>query len=455
MTRRLRSVGRFAIGVCVFLLVVVMQLHITPNLVQAQTTSTATHTYQLPPANAKLSSAYGMWTPSKFDTCPKWLHDTYWVYGPDSKVYPTWHPPTDKNPTTGQTCTYGHEHGRNPAESKLASWTIPFGYINEQLAMSDPANPRHEDHVGHKIEWKNDVTVGVLGSGTGPVCQILTKLHQGTHSADAFTNNMHELFYYVSCNNGFQMRWRGMHLFGAAGKFDGTCGVSHNVGTFTPATSPTLNNESSRTIPDKDCLDKTIQKVIQQQPNPSAGAEYYSNYREDWTTGFRHGLYKNGTQYLDHWGQNGFNQSIYPRVFEINAGTYFNVMGPSRYFDSTKPNNLGRRIDMCSIPQIANLQGDCINVNNLLKQGTQVTWDHPRSPFKGTNRTVHFDWVRIINNTDTKTWYSNATGTVIRPQPDASKGITIEQIISARSNAMYYFGSREQNFNATGVHAPN
>jgi hypothetical protein len=420
--------------------------------VQAQTSSTAAPTHQLPPANAKLSSAYGIWTPSQFDTCPKELHDTYWVYGPDGKVYPTWHPSSDINPATGQTCTYGHEHGRNLAESKLASWTVPFGYVSEVQAQFDPQNLRHEDHVGHKIEWKNDVTVGLPSGGTGPVCQILTKLHQGTHSADAFTNNMHELFYYVSCNNGVEIKWRGFHVFGVPGSVEGICGGTHYVGAFTPATSPTLENDSLRKIPDKECLDEAIEAA---KRNPGyAGAEYGSNYREDWSTGFRHGLYKNGDQFLDHWGQVGFNRN-YSQLFDINAGTYFRVMGPSRYFDPAKPNNLGRRIEMCSIPELATLQGDCINVNNLIKQGTSVTWDSPRSPFKGTDRSIHFDWVTIVNKTSNDKWYSNAAGTVIRPQPDASKGIIIEQIISRTPYGMYYFGSRDGNFNARGVHAPN
>lgn len=450
MNRRLRLLSRLAISIGVILLIVVMQVQLTPDIGQAPTASAAV-AYQSPPSSAKLSSAYGLWQPTKFDTCPKWLHDTYWVYGPDQKVYPTWHPPTDTNPTTGQFCTYGHEHGRNPGSSKLGSWGLPFGYVNEQLAISNPQHPRHEDHVGHKVEWKNDVRVGLPGGGTGPLCQILVKLHQGTHSADAFTNNMHELFYYVSCDNGVKMRWRGMHLFGAAGKLGGVCGGEKNLGFFTPTTSPTLDNESARIIPDKECLDKLLEKVKQQQ---NASAEYYANYFEDWTAGFIHGLYQNGNQYLDHWGQIGFNRN-YRQLFGINAGTYFRVSVPSRYFDPTKPNNLGRRIDMCFIDELRYTHNDCIKVNDLLKAGQQVTWDDPRSPFKGTTRTVHFDWVTVRNSTSTEKWYSNAMGTVIRPQPNASQGITIEQIISKTPNAMYYFGNREGYFDQASVHAPN
>jgi len=94
------------------------------------------------------SAAFGIWTPGPNDTCTPAIHDAYSVVGPDAKRYPTWHPPID--PVTG--CSFGHEHGRDPRGSKLyaAVGPIPFGYANEQLDTWDPANPRHEDHVGHK-----------------------------------------------------------------------------------------------------------------------------------------------------------------------------------------------------------------------------------------------------------------------------------------------------------------
>ena len=60
-------------------------------------------------------------------------------------------------------------------------------------ALEEPANPRDEDHVGHKVEWENDVVLALSGAGTTTattVCDVLLKLHQGTHSKDAFTNNL-------------------------------------------------------------------------------------------------------------------------------------------------------------------------------------------------------------------------------------------------------------------------
>jgi hypothetical protein len=66
------------------------------------------------------SAAMAKWTPdTEFDTCTKDFHDTYYVIGPDSKKYPTWHPPTATDPTTGKLCSFGHEHGRDPRGSAL------------------------------------------------------------------------------------------------------------------------------------------------------------------------------------------------------------------------------------------------------------------------------------------------------------------------------------------------
>ena len=96
------------------------------------------------------AASYGIWTPGPRDDCTAEIHNKYSVVGPDGKLYPTWHPPID--PVTG--CSFGHDHGRDPRGSALYAFVgpIPFGYANEQLDAYDPANPRHEDHFGHKIE---------------------------------------------------------------------------------------------------------------------------------------------------------------------------------------------------------------------------------------------------------------------------------------------------------------
>lgn len=109
------------------------------------------------------SMAMGLWSPTKWDTCSKEFHDSYYEIGPDEKKYPTWHPPVAVDPATGKTCTFGHEHGRNPSGSDLNSFIdqqyggVLFGYANERLDAYNASKGisngmRHEDHVGHKIE---------------------------------------------------------------------------------------------------------------------------------------------------------------------------------------------------------------------------------------------------------------------------------------------------------------
>src|SRR2546429_279704 len=165
---------------------------------------------------------YGIWRPGRRDDCTADIHNRYSVVGPDRKLYPTWHPPVD--PVTG--CSFGHDHGRDPRGSALYAEVgpIPFGYANEQLDVYDPANPRHEDHFGHKIEWENDVPMRFRSAAAGSLfeirCDVLAKLHQGTHSKDAFTNNLHELAYHLRCSDGTQLHITLLAAIGDPGQFD-------------------------------------------------------------------------------------------------------------------------------------------------------------------------------------------------------------------------------------------
>ena len=175
----------------------------------------------LPPANAVLSHAYtiiyGAGLPAyqpQAGECSWEVHARYWTYGPDGKVYPTWHPARDPSG-----CAFGHEHGDDPRASDLfgsAGWPA-FGYTSEVQMDSAPATShRHEDHVGHKVLSANNVNVIQGDNGisffppqgtTVAVCDVLLKIHQGTHSPDAFTNNVHELLFNQRCtaSNGGQV----------------------------------------------------------------------------------------------------------------------------------------------------------------------------------------------------------------------------------------------------------
>ena len=124
----------------------------------------------MPAVAADPSRAFSLWAPGPNDTCAKEQHDAYSVVGPDGKLYSTWHPPVD--PTSG--CSFGHEPGRDPHGSHLYRLVgdMPLGVANEALETFDLANPRREDHVGHKIEWENDVPMRVNAGVASAILQV-------------------------------------------------------------------------------------------------------------------------------------------------------------------------------------------------------------------------------------------------------------------------------------------
>jgi hypothetical protein len=347
------------------------------------------------PSNARLSRAYKEVmdkhyanNPIQPGECSREIHDSYWVTGPDGKIYPTWHPPVD--PKTG--CAFGHEHGSDPSCSNLASIGLPFGYTNEKLFEYDSVNYRDEDHVGHKVEWVNNMEMGGDGRVKG-TCDILLKFHQGTHSHDALTNNLHEVFYYADCSNGMAMQWRSLHGFGPPSEIFVNCtpynGYVLKTGPAVPSNSPT--DGGSRNLPDHNCL----------------GLNRF-NMQEDWPID------------MDHTLEGGI-------VFGF--GLYFQVGNASRYVDLSDPNGftLRRPVDVCYGNTPAANMPECVELRKL----GRVEWNDPRSPWNGTARRVHINQLTVHNPTSQTRWYTDPFGIQIASQPDPSKGIVVEQIISS------------------------
>ena len=396
-----------------------------------------------PPASASVSRAFGIWTPNTAsgDTCAKEIHDGYWALGPDGKLYPSWHPPVD--PTTG--CKFGHEHGRNPSDSKLIALTLPFGYVNEQLSPNDPLYQRNEDHVGHKVEWANDIEIS-RDDRPYTKCSVLFKLHQGTHSPDALTNNLHELFYYASCGDGTKIQWRNLQAFGHGGKIHSKgCewkekkfkvdGAEVSVGAPVPATSPDGGGE--RSMPAKNCVETTT--LVQQ------------------------GEYSQGWQLTENWVVGLFRQARpgpNKDMMSFSAGPYFQVNNPSRYFDPTSANKVSRPLDLCFKRGDLEWRGNdtCDAVRKQAPAGG-LAYTDPRSPFNGAERDVHMNGLHINNAGGPTKWYSDVFGENLQTTPDASKGIILEQFIGSVNNTPegkdFRGPTLHGDYNHDGVHAPN
>ena len=439
----------------------------------------------LPPVQpAGWSRAMGRWTPTApHDTCTKVLHDSYSVIGPDGKRYPTWHPPVVVDPATGRTCTFGHEHGRDPKRSQLwktrqvqrhfyfdangngvmdpaeeAVTGVPFGYAAEQLEAYAVATGRkvmrHEDHVGHKIDWANGepdiathgmssapdggVWIGRLGNGvvaadTGMRCYFLGKPHQGTSTPDAFTHHVHEVLYFADCRHvtdlarcanpsdlstcpdahpmNSRLSVSVMQPFGRGGgftRFMPMCGVERrgdprdfvNLGVD-PLMSDLPDGPGDREIITRDCIETGF--LVPQ-------GQWSGNLYEAWPASLA--LRRaDGTPIVS-----GINL-----LFDVeDAARYFypEATKALRGYSTQRPElagtNLGYAMDLCYDVSLASQGrryrgGPCdwaMNYGAI----TGIGWNDPRSAFRGLHRGMYFQPGTLAHGGGTEVFYTDPFG---------------------------------------------
>jgi len=385
------------------------------------------------PATGQLGVAMSAWTPGPGDDCSVEVHQSYATVGPDGKLYPTWHPPVD--PGTG--CSFGHEHGRDPRGSDLFTrvGSIPFGYANEQLDTWDPAGRRHEDHVGHKVEWENDVRF-TAGDGLGgffeTTCDVLTKLHQGTHSRDAFANNVHELVYAIACTDGTEMYVTVLTAIGKPGEFKRSCdGTVIQAGTATPANSPAGGGQ--RRIPDRECI---LRHLL---VGAGATSNDHSALHESWET---HSQIKRADGHT-----------------LASFDPYFQVFLPSRFYDAGVANLTGRPIAACYEvePNGDRARGGACEQSTAGGAIPALAFDDPRSRFNGIRRKVDINGNRINNADGPSVWYTDPYGRNASPAPFAG---SVRQWLARINNqgAFNFQGpaiGAERAYGAPATHAPN
>jgi hypothetical protein len=396
---------------------------------------------------AQPAKSFGTWKPTAFDTCPAALHDRYATRGPDGKLYPTWHPPVGREPTTGRRCTFGHEHGRDPRRSDLYGWIarhlrggLPFGVANEALDAYAAANPgvapRHEDHVGHKVEWQDDVRLERrTGTGlrrrTGVTCDFLTKVHQGTHSPDAFANNVHELIYAARCTDGTALLTTTLARFARPNRFSRGC--DPGVEVVSPSALSFPVGRGARLIPDRHCVERDV--LV-----PAGRSSLFSR-----------GLYEN-------WVSS--NALVTATGRSVAAwDPHFAVFNPARYYDATRPSGLARTIELCWERTAAGerASGSACDVATDHGERPSLAFDDPRSPFDGTHRETIVNQTRTANRGGPRRWYSDPYGRNASPRPFPG---ALCQLVGRTANgrrgpvASQALGA-ERPYDASGVHAPN
>lgn len=236
------------------------------------------------------------WAPGPHDTCSAEVHRGFAVTAADGHVYDGWHPPVVRDPATGAECSFGHEHGDDPKTSDIYEFAamrfgggggIPFGTVNhasDEYAQAAPGNPshRHEDHYGGKVFVANDVALvradrsgyATDASGSAVVCDYLIAFHQGTHSADAFSNNAHQILYAAVCSDGTELAVQALARMGRSNEYTEKCSGA----PIATSGSALLDSDlGRRIIPSRPCAARAV------QVGPVATADVWALY-ELWET---------------------------------------------------------------------------------------------------------------------------------------------------------------------------
>ncbi len=460
-------------------------------------------------------------------------HKMYYVIAYDGIKYPTWHPPVVTNPVTGVgKCYFGHEHGTNPqgylywneivqhfgkdingdgtitamvigADGKITPGDhagIPFGIANQHMDQyynqegRDSIFVRHEDHVGHKIEFVNNeaemvgnsthVVPQIAGTNginvpyyttgsetykqTGVVCTHFHKFHQGTHSGDAMRNNLHEFIAHSKCQsvdvNGInapayyptnEVLLTGMMAFGKpaeyvrfcfADRFTKVCTDGKNPDGSCIVTDPLISklpsginsNSLGRNMVDKYCLDhwSTL--------NP--GNNYFGPY-ELWEGDLRIQT-ASGDMLAEH-------------------GRQWDVLDPIRFVDPNSSTGFGYNSLQCA-------PGGAFDgiqyIGGCASRSSNVAWDSPKSGFRGLKRTAYFGRNRVSNPGSTQVWWTDPLGGNAVPTAFSSGLKQKISTVEADINKVQYriqqlYGSnnflndralqRQFNDGSGTVHAPN
>jgi hypothetical protein len=312
---------------------------------------------------------------------------------------------------------------------------LVFGYANQQLEVFDPANPRNEDHFGHKVEWENDLRLS-FDDGRGGVlaitCDVLAKLHQGTHSKDAFTNNVHEIIYHIRCSDRTEMHVQMLTAIGEPGEFVVSCDRNRHiqVGPATPRNSP--RGGGHRAIPDRSCVENHM------LVSSGERSDFEAALRESWET-------SNNVRREDGHTLASFDP-------------YFQVIFPSRFYDVSKPDATGRPIEVCYETTVFGERARGDECDQSTRGGTLLglTYNDPRSAFNGVLRFMDVNGNRISNEDGPNVWYTDPYGRRGRTTPfPGSIKQWIAKIDNGGREGQGPVIGRERNYGGTGVHAPN
>jgi hypothetical protein len=381
--------------------------------------------------------------------------------------------------------------------SEEAVTGLPFGYVNERMDAYYQAQGknvmRHEDHVGHKVDWANgemDIAThrmtnsytggvwvgdaneaGKISPDTGVRCYYLAKAHQGTSSPDAFTNNLHEVFYFADCRhtntaNNQKISVAIMEAFGTPGgftEFMPMCDIERrsNPQDFINLGTNSMNSQypagglgSDREIPTRRCIETGF--LV-------ASGDWSNNMYEAWPATLEVAnasgkVLASGINLL--FDVEEANRYYYPDSLKVQRG-YVDAAGNPK-----GPANLGYSMDLCYDNSLASAgkkyRGGPCDWSTNYGAITNITWDDPRSGFRGINRGMYFQPAILDNAGGPEFWYTDPFGRNGQTAPFA--GAVKQQVTAKKLNYSSLMNgvptdprvnNREHEDGNGTVHAPN
>jgi len=408
-------------------------------------------------SNVSLSYGFGDWSgkPGVSNTLTQAcieLHDSYWVKASGFKntsgqsaerIFHTWHPVYAEHPTSkinGQpeVCVFGHDHGNDPSKSPIFAYAggwLAFGSVKETFTDYEEANEnanthRHEDHFGHKVTRAtyrasigNPPNANLAVYDAGFYCHFLSKLHQGSYSNDALSNQTHEYFLAARCDDnpaGLAQRMNSGASAAARLSDDNNIRTQFSFKSMVPFGQGNefremCNGRRINTNQIKGLNGSTIMST--RTPGFTVNNANEINPREigcfeQWNQQYRFGAPRHVSQ-MDLWTQPRAIAS--PENTTLKFQVYYAIKDSIRMYDKGNGNlnddSIEYTVDHCR--DINAFHNQFTGTPHRYCQAVDTQqWNAADSPFKGALRAIHFKKFALYSNSSTRaeTFCTNAKG---------------------------------------------
>ena len=287
-------------------------------------------------------------------------------------------PPGTRRPVRAAAASATSMGAIRPAPTSMTTPTACRSASPTRCSPS-PIPPIRGTRITSATRWngQNDIDLEFRGAGSAIFtvkCDVLTKFHQGTHSKDAFTNNVHELIYHIRCDNG-----------AAHGDHHAHRDRHARASSCAPATATSTYRRARRPR-------RTRRRAAGSGRSPTGSASsstcWWPRARTPTSARCtRPGRRRTSVRRADGHTLAHFNP-------------YFQVRLPSRFHDPAIAPVVGRPIDVCYEVTATRRAGPRRRLRPSPPDDGQtpgVTFDDPRSEFNGADHFVDINGNNISN----------------------------------------------------------